>query len=92
MENNKRKRCCSIIRIVFSVHESISKSLKIDNDYYTKKYKRLNKKKVLLIISESLTGFASTINSSSLATLNPSAGITISSSTAVKIFGHFNHK
>ena len=26
-------------------HENISKPLEIDNEYYTKKYKRLNKKK-----------------------------------------------
>ena len=33
-------------------HENISKSLKIDNEYYKKKYKSLNKNKVLLIITE----------------------------------------
>ena len=32
--------------------ENILKSLKIDNEYYKKKYKSLNKKKVKLIISE----------------------------------------
>ena len=31
-------------------YEKILKSLTIDNDYYKKKYKTLNKKKVLLII------------------------------------------
>ena len=35
-------------------HESILKSLKIDNEYYKKKYKTLNKKKVLLVITEIL--------------------------------------
>ena len=33
-------------------HGDILKSLKIDNTYYKKKYKNLNKKKVLLIITE----------------------------------------
>ena len=32
-------------------HENILISLKVDNDYYKKKYKNLNKKKVLLIIT-----------------------------------------
>ena len=43
-------------------HENILKSLKIDNEYYKKKYKSLNKKKVLLIITEILVGSASTIS------------------------------
>ena len=33
-------------------HENILKSLKVDNEYYKKKYKSLNKKKVLLIITK----------------------------------------
>ena len=37
-------------------HEKILKSLKIDNEYYRKKYKNLNKKKVFLIVSEILLG------------------------------------
>ena len=32
-------------------HENILKSLKVDNEYYKKKYKNLNKKKVILIIT-----------------------------------------
>ena len=36
--------------------ENILKSLKYDNEYYKKKYKNLYKKKVLLIIAESLIG------------------------------------
>ena len=44
-------------------HENILKSLKIDNQYYKKKYKSLNKKKVFLIITETLIGSASTISS-----------------------------
>ena len=63
-------------------HENILKSLKIDNEYYKKKYKSLNKKKVLLIITEILIGSASTNSSSSLALINPGVGNFISSSTA----------
>ena len=48
-----------------------------------KKYKILNENNVLLIITEILMGSASTISSSTLAFLNPSAGIFISSSTAL---------
>ena len=43
--------------------ENILKSLEIDNEYYEKKYKILNKKKVILIITEILVGSASTISS-----------------------------
>ena len=46
------------------------------------KYKRLNEKKVLSIITEILIGSTSTVSSSTLARLNPSAGIVISTSTA----------
>ena len=64
-------------------HENILKSLKVDNDYYKKKYKSLNKKKVFLIITEILIGDASAVGSSSIALINPGAGIVISSSTAL---------
>ena len=37
-------------------HEIIQKSLKFDNEYYKKNYKSLNKKEVLLIITEILLG------------------------------------
>ena len=37
-------------------YENILKSLKIDNEYYRKKYKNLNKKKVFMIVSEILIG------------------------------------
>ena len=33
-------------------HENTLKSPKIDNEYYKKEYKKMNKKKVLLIITE----------------------------------------
>ena len=37
-------------------YENILKTLKADNENYEKKYKSLNKKKVLLIITEILVG------------------------------------
>ena len=64
-------------------HENILKNLKSDNEYYKKKYKSLNKKKVLLIITEILIGASSAVGSSSMALINPGAGIIISSSTAL---------
>ena len=33
-------------------HENILKSLRVDNEYYKKKYKNLNEKKVFMIVSE----------------------------------------
>ena len=64
-------------------YEKILKSLKVDNEYYRKKYKGLNKKKVLLIISEILVGSGSAIGSSAMSMINPGAGNIISSSTAL---------
>ena len=64
-------------------HENILKSLKVDNEYYKKKYKNLNKKKVLLIITEILIGSGSVIGSSAMSKIIPGAGIIISSSTAL---------
>ena len=58
------------------------KSLEIDNEYY-KKYKNLNKKKVLLIITDILIGSGSAIGSSTTGLINPGARIIISSSTAL---------
>ena len=66
-------------------HENILKSLKIDNEYYKKKYKNLNRKKILLIITEILAGSASAVGSSTMGLFNPGAGIIISSSTALLI-------
>ena len=51
-------------------HENIFKSLKIDNEYYKKIYKSLNEQK---FINCHWIGSASTIGSSTLAILNPSA-------------------
>ena len=64
-------------------HENILKSLKSDNETYKKKYKSLNKKKILLIITEILVGSGSAIGSSAMSLINPGAGIIISSSTAL---------
>ena len=58
-------------------HENILKSLKNDNEYYKKKYKSLNKKKILLIITEILVGSGSAIGSSAMSLVNPGAGIII---------------
>ena len=63
--------------------ENILKSLKNDKNYYEKKYKSLNKKKVLLIITEILVGDGSAVGSSAMSMINPGAGIIISSSTAL---------
>ena len=64
-------------------HENILKSLKSDNEYYKKKYKNLNKKKVLLIITEILIGSGSAITSSTFSFINPSIGIPIASCSAL---------
>ena len=65
------------------VYENILKYLKVDNEYYRKKYKNLNKKKVLLIITEKLVGAGSAISSSTTGFINPGVGIVFSSSTAL---------
>ena len=64
-------------------HENILKSLKVDIDYYKKKYKSLNKKKILLIITEFLIGSGSAISTSTMSIINPSIGIVLTSSTAL---------
>ena len=64
-------------------HENISKSLKNDNESIKKEYKSLNKKKILLIITEILIGSGSAIGTSTMGLINPSIGIVISSSTAL---------
>ena len=63
-------------------HENILKSLKIDKDYYKIEYSNLNKKKVLLNITEIIVGSAYTISSLTMGFVNPGAGIIISSNTA----------
>ena len=64
-------------------HENILKSPKVDNEYYKKKYKSLNKKKVLLNITEILIGSGSAISTSTTSLINPSVGIVLTSSTAL---------
>ena len=64
-------------------HENILKSLEADNEKYKKIYKSLNKKKILLIITEILVGTSSAVGSSTMGLINPSVGIVISSSTAL---------
>ena len=64
-------------------YENILKSLKVDNEYFKKKYKSLNKKKVLLIITEILIGSGSAITSSTFSLINPSIGIPIASCSAL---------
>ena len=64
-------------------HENILKSLKNDIEYYKKKYESLEKKKVLVIISEILIGSRSAISTSTMSLINPSIGIVLTSSTAL---------
>ena len=64
-------------------YENLLKSLKSDNEYYKKKFKNLNKKKVLLIITEILIGSGSAITSSTFSFNNPSIGIPIASCSAL---------
>ena len=59
------------------------KSLKADNEKYKKIYKSLNKKKVLLNITEILIGSGSATSTSSMPLINPSIGIVLTSSTAL---------
>ena len=47
-------------------HENILESLKSDNDFFKKKYKSLNKKKVSSIITDIIIGSASNITSSTM--------------------------
>ena len=63
--------------------QNILKSLESDNESYKKKYKSLNKKKILLIITEILVGSGSAIGTSTMSIINPSIGIVLTSSTAL---------
>ena len=64
-------------------HEKGLKCPKIGSEYYKKKYKSLNKKKVLIIITEYFVGCASTISRSTMDLINPGAGFIFSNSTAL---------
>ena len=63
--------------------ENILKSLKSGNEYYKKKYKSLNKKKILLIITEILVGSESAIATSTMSLISPSIGVVLTSSSAL---------
>ena len=64
-------------------HQKILKSLKIDDEYYKKKYKSLKEKKVLLIKTEFLIGSGSAISTSTMSLINPNIGIVLTSSPAL---------
>ena len=64
-------------------HKNILKSLKIDNEYFTKRYKSLNKKEVLLIVTEVLIGSGSATSTWNMLLINPSIGIVLTSSSAL---------
>ena len=64
-------------------HEIILKSHKNDNEYYKMKYKSLNKKKTLLILSEIIIGSGLAMSTSTMSSINPSIGIVLTSSTAL---------
>ena len=61
-------------------YENILKNLKADSEK-KKKYKSLNKKKILLIVTEILVGGGSAIGTSTMGLINPSVGIIALSST-----------
>ena len=63
--------------------ENILKLLKSDNEKYKKEYKSLNKKKILIFITEILVGTGSAVGSSAISLINPGAGNIFSSSTAL---------
>ena len=63
--------------------ENILNSLKIDSEFYKKKYKNLKKKKVILLITENLMGSGSAIGSSTMGLINLGAGFFIPSSIAL---------
>ena len=63
--------------------ENIINSLKNDNEYYKKKNKSLDKKKVVIFITEIMLGLGSTTTTSTRSIFNPSGGIVITSSSAL---------
>ena len=62
-------------------YENILRNLKADSEKYKKKNKGLNKKKILLIVTEILVGGGSAIGTSTMGLINPSGGIIASSTT-----------
>ena len=73
-------------------YENMLKSIQIDIEYYRKKYKNLNKKKVFIIITEILVGSASTLETSTMGMINPGAGVIISSSTTNEYISKFKRR
>ena len=63
--------------------ENILKSLKSDNESYREKYKSLNQKKIMLIITKILIGSGSAIGTSTMSLINPSIGVVLTSSSAL---------
>ena len=65
-------------------HENIVKSLKIDTEYYKKKYKSLNKKKIYITVPEILIAVGGVSTSSALLVtgIASSTGVPIASCTA----------
>ena len=64
-------------------HQKILKCPKTDNEYYKKEYKSLYRKKVFLIITETLLGSGSTKTTSTMSLINRSIGIVLTSPTAL---------
>ena len=64
-------------------HENILRSLKSDNESYKKKYKSLNKKKVLLLITEILVGSGLATGTSTMSVFSPSIRVDLTSSTVL---------
>ena len=64
-------------------HENILKNPKIDEEYSKKKYKSLNKKRIILNIMEILIGSGSAIGSYTMSLIKPGVGLIVLSSTAL---------
>ena len=64
-------------------HENLLKSPKINNEFYRRKWKSLENKKILLVITENLIGSGSAVSISTMPLINPSIGIVLTSSTAL---------
>ena len=63
--------------------DNILKSPKADIEKYKKKDKSLNKKKILIIITEILVGSGSAVSTSTMTLVSPSIGVVLTSSTAL---------
>ena len=68
LKKNKRFKDFKDLKYKTEKHdyEYILKTPKIDNEYYKRKYKSLNKKKVILITNEILLGSGSAITNSTM--------------------------